>query len=156
MTENENPYASPAASPSSPESPSTPPAAEAPTPPIPESPAEGLVTDNNARMFGMLCHLCALAGLVGVPFGNILGPLVIWLIKKNEIPFVDEQGKESLNFQITVAIAIAICIPLCFIVIGIFLMIAVGIASLVFVIIAAVKSNSGEHYRYPISIRFIK
>lgn len=112
--------------------------------------------NKDARLWGMLCHLTALAGMVGIPFGHILGPLIIWLIKKNEIPFVDEQGKESLNFQITATIAGLICIPLIFVIIGFPLLIALGIADLVFIIIATIKSNSGQHYRYPFAIRFIK
>ncbi len=111
--------------------------------------------NKDARLWGMLCHLTALAGFL-LPFGHIIGPLVIWLIKKNEIPFVDEQGKESLNFQITVSIAFVICIPLIFVIIGIPLMAAIGIANLVLIIIATIKANSGEHYRYPFAIRLIK
>lgn len=107
------------------------------------------------RTFGMLCHIAALAGYI-IPFGNILGPLVMWLLKKNEMPFVDEQGKEAINFQITVFIAVIICIPLLFIIIGFLLLPVVAIGSLVFMIIAAIKANGGEHYRYPLSIRFIK
>lgn len=112
-------------------------------------------TNKDANMWGMLCHLSALAGLV-IPFGNLIGPLVVWLLKKNEIPFVDEQGKESLNFQILVTIAMLVCIALVFVCIGAILAPAVGIAAIVFVIIASVKANNGEHYRYPINLRLIK
>lgn len=108
------------------------------------------------RTFGMLAHLAALSGFVGIPFGNILGPLIIWLVKKDTMPFVNEQGKESLNFQITVMIAVVICIPLIFVLIGLLLLPIVGIAALVFTIIGAVKANNGEHYRYPFAIRLIK
>ncbi len=108
------------------------------------------------RTFGMLAHLAALAGLIGIPFANIIGPLIIWLIKKDTMPFADEQGKESLNFQITVTIALLCCIPLFFILIGFLLMPAIGITALVFVIIAAIKTSNGEHYRYPLSLRLIK
>jgi uncharacterized Tic20 family protein len=66
------------------------------------------------KTLGMLCHLMAFCGYV-IPFGNLLGPLVIWLTKKDASPFVDDQGKESLNFQITVSIACIVCIPLIFI-----------------------------------------
>lgn len=104
----------------------------------------------------MLCHITALAGFVGVPFGHLLGPLICWLAKKNEMPFVDDQGKESLNFQITVTLAILACIPLMFVCVGVILAIAIGIAAMVFVIIAAVKANDGERYRYPWTIRLIK
>ncbi|PIR21562.1 MAG: orotate phosphoribosyltransferase [Deltaproteobacteria bacterium CG11_big_fil_rev_8_21_14_0_20_47_16] len=108
------------------------------------------------RMWGMLCHLSALLAVFGVPLLNVLGPLVVWLLKKNTSTFVDEQGKNSLNFQLTATIAFLICVPLVFIGIGIFLMIAVGIADLVFVIIASIKVNQGENYKYPYSLNLIK
>jgi uncharacterized Tic20 family protein len=125
-----------------------------PIPPVSYAGPAGLEMNKDARLWGMLAHLAALAGHI-IPLGNIVGPLVVWLIKKDEFPFADEQGKESLNFQITVSIALVACIILAFAVVGIFLIPVVMIASLIFVIIAAVKANSGEHYRYPISIRFI-
>ncbi len=111
--------------------------------------------DKDARTFGMLCHLLAFAGLV-IPFGNIIGPLVIWLIKREEYPFVDEQGKEALNFQISVFLYAIVCGLLSLILIGIPLLIALGIFWLVVVIIASVKANAGESYRYPLNLRLIK
>jgi uncharacterized Tic20 family protein len=57
--------------------------------------------DKDARTWATICHLSALIMLVGVPLGNILGPLVVWLAKRQESEFVDDQGKEALNFQIT-------------------------------------------------------
>lgn len=111
--------------------------------------------NKDARLWGMLCHLAALAGFI-IPFGFIIGPLVVWLIKKNDFPFVDDQGKESLNFQITVILALIVSAILIIIVIGILLIPAVAITSLIFIIIASVKANSGIRYRYPVCIRFIK
>lgn len=107
------------------------------------------------KTFGMLAHLAALAGFI-IPFGNIIGPLVIWLIKKDQSAWVDEQGKESLNFQISVSIYAIIAGILTIIVIGIFLLIAVGIFSLVMIIIATVKVNNLEDFKYPLSIRLLK
>lgn len=109
----------------------------------------------DARLWGMVAHLSALAGYV-IPFGNFVGPLIIWQIKKDEHPFVADQGKESLNFQITVLLAILVCIPFMFICIGIPMVMAVGVAELVFIIIAAIKANEGETYRYPFTLRLIK
>ena len=109
---------------------------------------------NDERMFGMLCHLLALSGLV-IPFGTIIGPLVIWLIKKNESSFVDRQGRESLNFQISVLIYLVVSGILVLVGIGILLLIAVGIFWLVLTIVAAVKANEGVEYRYPLTIRFL-
>jgi len=112
-------------------------------------------SSNDVRMWAMFCHLSALAGYL-IPFGNVIGPLVIWQIKKSEIPLVDDQGKEALNFQITVAIAAVVCFILMFVVVGVFLLMALGIANLVFIIIAGLRANQGESYRYPFSLRLIK
>jgi uncharacterized Tic20 family protein len=106
-------------------------------------------TTKEARMWAMLCHLLGL-------FTCFVGPLIIWLVKKDEEPFVNDQGKEALNFQITIALAYVVSGLLTVVCIGFILGLAVGIADLVFCIVASVKSNSGEAYRYPVSIRFIK
>jgi uncharacterized Tic20 family protein len=119
-----------------------------------ESPAE-LEQNKDARTWGMFCHLTALAGFI-IPFGNIIGPLVIWLIKKNDHPFVDDQGKESLNFQVTVTIAALIAGALICVFVGIILLPLVGILAVVFAIIAALKANEGKRYRYPFALRLIK
>jgi len=116
-------------------------------------PASGPSQDE--KTWGMLCHLSSFAGMI-VPIGNILGPLVIWLIKKAEMPFVDDQGKEALNFQISITIYFFASFLLVFVIIGIPLLIAVAIFDVVMTIIAAVKANGGEAYRYPLCIRIIK
>lgn len=121
------------------------------TPPAPGGP----VTDPNAKTWGMIAHLSALAGYV-IPFGNIVGPLVVWQMKKTEIPFAADQAKEALNFQICVMVLLLICIALMCVVIGFFLLPVVGIGSLVFMVLAAIAANKGEYYRYPFSIRLIK
>ena len=106
--------------------------------------------------WAMICHLSALAGFL-IPFGNTLGPLIVWLIKRAEMPMVERHGKEALNFQITVSIAVLICIPLMFVLIGIPLLFIVGIGALIFTIMAAVKVSNGEFdYRYPIALRLLK
>ena len=117
------------------------------------------------RNWAMAAHLSALAGgLLSGFFGGLgvfVGPLVVWLIKKDTMPFVDEQGKEALNFNITCAIAFLILIVFSVMTLGIGLLLtvplwlAVGIFWLVVTIIAAVKTSNGEHYRYPISLRLI-
>lgn len=112
-----------------------------------------LLPDKDARMWGMLAHISALCMYVGVP--GFVGPLIIWLLKKKDHPFVDDQGKESLNFQISIAIyAIVSGILVCAFV-GFFLLAAVAVFDVVFVIIAAIKANAGETYRYPLTIRLI-
>ena len=125
---------------------------ESPPPPV-ESDLP--ITSPEERNFAMFCHLSALVGYIGVPFGSILGPLILWLVKRQEMPLVDEQGKEALNFNITVAIAALICIPLVFVVIGIFLLIALVVAHIVLTIMAAIKVNGGQSYRYPFTLRLV-
>jgi uncharacterized Tic20 family protein len=116
--------------------------------------------NKDARMWAMICHLAAFAGLVIPVVGCIVGPLIVWQIKKEEFPFVDEQGKEAVNFQISMSlyllISAIIWIPLSFVCIGVFIPVAISVVDLVFLLIAAVKSNNGFHYRYPLCIRFIK
>ncbi|MFK3649103.1 DUF4870 domain-containing protein [Lysobacter enzymogenes] len=107
------------------------------------------------KTWGMLAHLSTLVGLI-VPFGTILGPLVVWLIKKDTMPFVADQGKEALNFNITVIIAMIIGGILTLVLIGVLVMIVVGIAWLVLTIMAALAANKGETYRYPFTLRLVK
>ncbi len=122
---------------------------------VQESPGSKEV-NKDARMWAMICHLAALAGLVVPVVGCIVGPLIVWQIKKEEFAFVDEQGKEAVNFQISMLIYGIVAGLLCFVCVGFVLAPAVAIFDLVFLLIAAVKANNGEHYRYPLTIRFIK
>ena len=115
------------------------------------------VQNKDERLWGMLCHLIALSGfLIPIPLITIIAPLIIWLIKKDDMPFVDDQGKEAVNFQLTMLLAMIVSAILIFVVIGIFLMGAVLIFQLVMIIIASIKAHEGIHYRYPFAIRFIK
>lgn len=107
------------------------------------------------RDWGMFCHLAAFAGFL-IPLGNVIGPLVIWLMKKDKYPFVDYHGKEVLNFQLTVLIALLVSWVLVFVLIGFLLLPAVVIAALVLTIIGIIKAGNGEYYKYPYSIKFIK
>ena len=139
------------------EQPSTPPPGQDP-PPVaaPQPVAAPPMSESDVRQWAMFCHLGAFAQFVGVPFGGLIAPIVIWQIKKDAHPFIDEQGKESVNFQLSVLVAVIACIPLCFILIGFLLLVVVGIGNIVYIILAALAANKGEHYRYPVSIRFIK
>ncbi|PNS09531.1 DUF4870 domain-containing protein [Solilutibacter silvestris] len=107
------------------------------------------------RQWAMIAHLSALSGLI-IPLGHILGPLIVWLMKKDGMPFVDDQGKEALNFQITLSIALFVCGLLIFVIIGIVLMPLVGLAGLILAVIAGIKANEGVAYRYPFTLRLIK
>ena len=114
------------------------------------------------RQWGMFAHLSALAGLI-IPFGNLLGPLVVWMIKRDTLPFVADQGKEALNFQITASIVCVVlgilAFILSFVLIGflLFPVIAlIGLAALVLAVIGGIKANEGTAYRYPFCVRLIK
>jgi uncharacterized Tic20 family protein len=107
------------------------------------------------KNWGMFCHLAALAGFV-IPFGNIIGPLIIWLVKKDESAYVDKQGKESLNFQISVSIYAVISAILALVLIGFLLLIVIGIATLILIVVAAIKASNREDFQYPLTIRFIQ
>ena len=137
----------------------------APVPPVPVSystpgttgypgPYVGPEPDKDAKMWGMLAHISALiASVIGLSF---VGPLVVWMMKKNEMPFVDDQGKEALNFQITVLIAVVVAAATICVGIGFILLPAIGLAALVLTIIAAIKANEGVAYRYPFAVRLVK
>jgi len=117
------------------------------------------------RQWAMFAHLSALLGLIltghWFGWGCFLGPLIIWLVKKDSMPFVDDQAKEALNFNITVAIVFFALFVLTLITLGLGVLIAVpvgaivGIAWLVFTIIAAIRANEGVRYRYPYTLRLI-
>ncbi len=107
------------------------------------------------RTWGMLSHLLALSGFIGVPFGNILAPLIIWLVKKDQSQFVADQAKESLNFQISLIIYAIVSGILVLVLIGFLLLAVIFIGGIVLTIIATMKANNGEHYRYPLTIRLI-
>ena len=117
-----------------------------PPQPVPPSSVAEVETNPEARTMAMLCHLLGI-------FTSFLGPLIIWLIKKDQSPFVDDQGKESLNWQITMMICMAgLFIPI----LNILIVLAIGVLRIVFGIIATMKSNQGLKYRYPFAIRLIK
>ena len=103
----------------------------------------------------MFCHLSAFSAFI-IPFGNFLGPLLIWLLKKDEYSLVDDQGKESLNFQISIFLYTLVCLILWFLFIGIPLMFVVVLFAMIQVIKASISANKGEKYRYPFCIRLIQ
>ena len=145
MSENENQSIPPAA----------PPPAAPPPPVVGAAGAE-------ERQWAMFAHLASLTGLVTGGIGNVVGPLVVWLIKKESMPFVDDQGKEALNFNITVWIIGLALMILTFVTLGLAVIltvplgICVFIAWLVLTIVACMKTNEGETYRYPFTLRLIK
>ncbi|HMB01878.1 MAG TPA: DUF4870 domain-containing protein, partial [Spirochaetota bacterium] len=104
-------------------------------------PSDKIVTDlnNNDKTTAMFCHLSSLSVFLGVPFGNIIFPLVIWLLKKNESAFVDYNGKQVLNFQLSMLIYTVAAGILCFIIIGFVALFAILILEIVFTVIGSVK-----------------
>lgn len=120
-----------------------------------EAPPAGDVSSEH-RTWAMIAHLATLSGYVGLPFGWILGPLIVYLVKKDESPFVATHAKEALNMGISATIYLLVSIPLMFILIGILTAAVVSIAAIVLAIIAGIKANEGRNYRYPYIIRFVK
>ncbi|MFD2371149.1 DUF4870 domain-containing protein [Brevibacillus sp. GCM10020057] len=111
--------------------------------------------EKEERMWAMIAHLSALIGFM-IPLGNVLGPLIIWLFKKETSPFVDRHGKEALNFGITITIYAAVSYLLLIVFIGALLLFALFVFWMVFLILGAVKANEGSEFRYPLTIRFVK
>lgn len=124
-------------------------------------------SSSDERNWAMAAHLCGLLWLLGgpgllfLPFGSlalftVLGPLIIWRTKGQTMPFVAEQAKESLNFQITVFLLALLCLLLAVVLIGFVLLWILGLVNLVLVIIAAVQVSGGTPYRYPFCLRLVK
>ncbi|MHC4833646.1 MAG: DUF4870 domain-containing protein, partial [Planctomycetota bacterium] len=106
------------------------------------------------RTVGMLTHLLAFAGLA-FPLGNIVGPLVVWLARKDRMPYVDEQGRESVNFNVTMTLLTGLGIVTTPVLIGFLILPVVFLTWFVLTVVAAVSAHSGTRYRYPVSIRFL-
>ena len=113
------------------------------------------VPTQDERTWGMLAHLTAFSGFL-IPFGNIIAPLIVWLVKRDQSQFVADQGKESLNFNITVLLAGAVCWALVYVLIGILLGVALFFYWLAMIIVAGIKASEGIRYRHPFTLRLIK
>jgi uncharacterized protein len=120
-----------------------------PTPTVP-------VIDKEARQWAMIAHASSLVMFLGIPFGNIVAPLLVWMFKKQVGPFVDENAKESLNFQISMTIYGIVAGILIFVLVGFALIALLFVADLVLVLVATLRADKGEIYRYPLTIRFLK
>ena len=115
-----------------------------------------VITDNkDHRTWAMLCHLSSFAALL-IHYETIIGPLIVWLAKKDEMPLVAEHGRKSLNFQLTMMIAYIISFLLMFVVIGVILLPVIAIFAFIMVVVSAIKANDGKEVDYPLSIEFIK
>ena len=125
---------------------------EIPPPPAPSPVPTG---SSDVRTWCVLCHASALLGLFFHFLGHLIGPLIVWLVKRGDSPEIDAHGKESLNFQISMLIYDAIAALLCIILIGIPILIILWVLNTVLVIIASIKASEGKLYRYPFTIRLI-
>jgi uncharacterized protein len=128
-----------------------------PQQPIPPQQTPPLTVDRDVRTWAMWCHLAALSGYV-IPFGNIIGPLVVWQMKKDQIPSIVDHGKEAVNFHLSVIIYIAGCVIGGFLTFGMsfFLIPVVAIGALVLSVMAGIKANEGNFFKYPLNLRLIK
>ena len=124
--------------------------------PTPPPPADSAAPLTNVRTWNALCHASALLGVFLHFPGHILGPLIVWLVKRGESPEIDAHGKEALNFQISMLIYNAISLVFCLVLIGFVFLVVLWVLNAVFVIIAAVEASDGKFYRYPLTIRFIQ
>jgi len=114
----------------------------------PVLPADPVPTQDEKNL-ALIMHVLSLVGF------SLLGPLIVWLVKKDESTFIDRQGRELLNFQISFLIYAIVCIPLCFVLIGIPLLIVVGVTSFILTIIGLVKATEGKIYRFPVTIKML-
>jgi uncharacterized protein len=111
--------------------------------------------DKEANLWAMFLHLSSLAGCI-IPLAGFIAPIVIWQIKKDESPMIDEHGKIVVNWIISSVIYGCICLLLSFLLIGIPLLFVLALLSLIFPIIGGVKANNGELWKYPLTIQFLK
>ena len=120
-------------------------------PPLPA----GAPATSNVRTWNILCHASALLGVFFHFPGHLLGPLIVWLAKRDDSPEIDAHGKESLNFQISMLLYNAIAAVFCLVLIGFLVLPILWVLNAVFVIVASIQASDGKFYRYPMTIRFI-
>lgn len=109
----------------------------------------------SVRTWCAFCHASALLGVIFHFPGHLLGPLIVWLIKRDHSPEIDAHGKEALNFQISMLIYNVIAAIFCLVLIGFVFLVALWVLNTVFVIVASIQASEGKFYRYPMTIRFI-
>jgi uncharacterized protein len=125
-----------------------------PTPP--PLPVSASAATTNVRTWNILCHASALLGVLFHFPGHLLGPLVVWLAKRDDSPEIDAHGKESLNFQISMLIYNLVAAVFCLVLIGFAFLVILWILNAIFVIIASIQASEGKFYRYPMTIRFFQ
>jgi len=125
-----------------------------PTPPV--GVTAPTVSSSNVRTWNILCHASALLGVFLHFPGHLLGPLIVWLAKRDDSPEIDAHGKESLNFQISMLIYNGIAVVFCLVLVGFAFLAVLWVLNAVFVIVASIQASDGKFYRYPMTIRFIQ
>lgn len=111
---------------------------------------------SSVRSWSVLCHASALLGMLFHFPGQLLGPFIVWLLKRGSAPEIDAHGKESLNFQLSMLIYNGVALVLCLVLIGIPILVGLWLVNIALVIVASIKASDGELYRYPLTIRFLK
>jgi len=114
------------------------------------------VSSTNVRTWNILCHASALLGIFLHFPGHLLGPLIVWLAKRDDSPEIDAHGKESVNFQISMLIYNGIAVVFCLVLVGFAFLAVLWVLNAVFVIVASIQASDGKFYRYPMTIRFIQ
>jgi len=111
--------------------------------------------EQQTRQWAFLLHLSVLAGFM-VPIAGLAVPIAIWQLKKSALPGIDAHGKNAVNWIISAIIYAVVCVVLSFVIIGIPLLIALGVVGVIFPLVAAIKANNGEVWKYPMAITFVK
>ncbi len=117
--------------------------------------ARTAVVDESARTTAVAAHLSTFAGLI-VPLGSVIGPLAVWLTRRDRDPFIDQAGREALNFGITIAIYGSLLLVAALMLVGIPLLVVGVVAWVVLASVAAVKASEGQAYRYPLTLRLVR
>lgn len=122
--------------------------------PADEQSGVGYEVTDDEQTWGILAHAAAFTGLV-IPFGNILGPLLVWLIKRDESRFVDENGKEAVNFQITWTVLMFFAFLAVFVAVGLVLVPLIALAWLILVVVGTARASDREVYDYPLTVDIV-
>jgi uncharacterized Tic20 family protein len=120
------------------------------------TPISAPAVSNNVRTWKILCHASALLGVFLHFPGHLLGPLIVWLAKRDDSPEIDAHGKEALNFQLSMLLYTVISGVFCLVLIGFVFLAILWVLNAVLVIVASIQASDGKFYRYPMTIRFIQ
>ena len=118
--------------------------------------APAAVSNSNVRTWKILCHASALLGVFLHFPGHLLGPLIVWLAKRDDSPEIDAHGKEAINFQLSMLLYTLISAVFCLVLIGFVFIAILWVLNAVLVIVASIQASDGKFYRYPMTIRFIQ